>query len=371
VRTLSRLFPALLLLSTGCVTREVIVERPAPAYRPPTPPPVAVVSVYVDPPMGQPEPVGCPWAPPPMLVQAPPPPPFEGAIWTGGYWVWEGTWVWARGRWVGAPQPGWGWHQPYYENRGGTVVFIGGFWAEPGVIFRPPPPGISITVVAASPGVIPGPRPMGPEGVFVPPPPGSRVGIIVPAPVGTPPAVVTSAPPVVNVGMRIRNNVNVNSNNTTVVNNITNVTNVTNVIVEAPGSATASGKAVSASVPSQAHLAAAMHPVVSVPAPTPASEKSIPTFRPGRGPVDLPPAQPVHASAPPPRPAAPAPAARPAAQGNPRPRPQQGERFNPEAPRATPPAPPEEKAKEKPATKPKDQRSEKDRKKKDENLRDR
>ena len=306
MRTFSRLFPALLLLSTGCVTREVIVERPVPAYRPPPPPP-PVVSVYVDPPMGQPEPIGCPWAPPPMLVEAPPPPPFEGAFWTGGYWVWEGTWVWAHGRWVGAPQPGWGWHQPYYENRGGTVVFIGGFWAQPGVVFRPPPPGISITVVAASPGVIPGPRPMGPEGVFVPPPPGSRAGLIVPAPIGTPPAVVTSAPPVVNVGMRIRSNVNVNSNNTTVVNNTTNITNVTNVIVEAPASATASGKAVSTTVPAQAHLAAAMHPVVSAPAPTPASEKAIPAFRSGRGPVALPPAQPVHVAAPP-RPAAQAPA---------------------------------------------------------------
>lgn len=301
------LAPGLLMLGVGCVTREVVVVRPAPVYRPAPPPPV--VSVYVEPPLEQPEPIGCPWAPPPMLVEAPPPPPFDGAVWIGGYWAWEGTWVWAHGRWVGPPQPNYGWHPPYYENRGGTVVFINGFWGAPGVAFRPPAPGISITVVAAAPGVVPGPRPLGPEGVFVPPPPGSRVGLIVPAPIGTPPAVVTSAPPVVNVGMRIRANVtnNVNSNNTTVVNNVTNVTNVTNVIVEAPPSATANGKAVSATVPAQAHLAAAMRPVVSAPAPTPVSTQPIPAYRPGREPVTLPAPQPVHVAPPAPRPAGPLP----------------------------------------------------------------
>ncbi|MBS1766626.1 MAG: hypothetical protein JST05_04370 [Acidobacteria bacterium] len=289
----------MLILSVGCVTREVVVERPAPVYRPAPPP--AVVSVYVDPPIGQPEPIGCPWAPPPMLVEPPPPPPFEGAVWIGGYWAWQGTWVWASGRWVGPPQPGYGWHPPYYENRGGTVVFVSGFWGAAGVVFHPPAPGISITLAAVAPGAVRGPRPMGPEGVFVPPPPGSRVGIIVPAPIGTPPAVVTGAPPVVNVGMRIRENINsnntVNSNNTTIVNNhVTNVTNVTNVIVEAPASATANGKAVSTTVPAQAHLAAAMHPVVSAPAPRPASSKAIPAFHPGSEPVALPPPQPVRAT---------------------------------------------------------------------------
>lgn len=295
------ILPSVLLLSLGCVTREVVVERPAPVYHP-APPPPAVVSVYVEPPIGQPEPIGCPWAPPPMLVEPPPPPPFYGAVWIGGYWTWEGTWVWAHGRWVGPPEPGYGWHPPYYENRGGTVVFVNGFWGAPGVFFRPPAPGISITVAAVAPGIVPGPRPMGPQGVFVPPPPGSRVGIIVPAPIGTPPAVVTGAPPVVNVGMRIRSTVNINSGNTTVVNNhITNVTNVTNVIVEAPASATANGRAVNTTLPAQAHLAAAVKPVVAAPAPMPASTKPIPAYHPGQALAPLPPAQPVR-RAPTPRP---------------------------------------------------------------------
>ena len=56
--------------------------------------------------IGEPEPIACPWAPPPMLVEPPPPPPFEGAFWTGGFWTWQGTWVWVHGRWAAPPQPG-------------------------------------------------------------------------------------------------------------------------------------------------------------------------------------------------------------------------------------------------------------------------
>jgi hypothetical protein len=291
---------SLTILATGCVAERVIVREPAPRpiYVPPPPPP-SVLGVLIDPPIGQPAPVGCPWAPPPMLVEVPPPPPFEGAVWTGGYWVWRGTWVWAHGRWAAPPQPGYLWRPPYYENRDGLVVFITGHWALAGEVFVPPPPTLRISVEVGAPGVIPGPRPMGPVGVFVPPPPGSRPGLIVPAPIGTPPAVVTSAPPVVNVGMRITNNIN--NSRTTNITNVTNVTNVTQVVIQAPPSATASGQAVNALVPARAHLAAALPPVVRATAPPVTA-----TMRPVAAYVPARPLAPGSARPQPPRPAEPA-----------------------------------------------------------------
>ncbi len=229
------------------------------------------------------------------------------------------------GRPLGAPAPartidG---RNPYYDHRGGHVVFVTGFWAAPNVSFVAPALGLSLTLAVPLPGVIPGPPPMGPEGVFVPPPPGSVFGIIVPAPIGTPPAVVTGAPPVVNVGMRINtvvNNNTTNITNTTVNNTVINNTTINNITIVAPAGATANHQAVSLSVPAQAHLAAAMRPVVQVPAPKPASAKPIPAYVPGH-PVSLPPPQVVHAVVPPelahPQPAreAPAVAERPAVPG--------------------------------------------------------
>ncbi len=286
---------ALSLLFAGCASppppRVYVAPPPAPVvYQAPAPQPV--VSVYVDPPLYQPPPIRVEWAPPPMLVETVTPMPYEGAVWTGGYWVWEGNWVWAHGRWAGPPQPGYGWVNPYYENRGGSVVFVNGFWAAPGVSFVAPSLSVNIAVGVVGVGVVAGVRPIGPAGVFVPAPPGSHFGLIVPAPIGTAPAVVTAAPPIIHEGMHI----NVNNNSTTI-NNVTNVhnmTNVTNVTVVAPASATASGQAVNTSVPAQPHLAAAMPPVVKAMAPEPASQKAIPAYVAGRQPAVLPPPQVVH-----------------------------------------------------------------------------
>jgi hypothetical protein len=227
-----------------------------------------------------------------MLVEFVPLQPYPDAIWIGGYWVWEGNWIWGHGRWAPPPRPGYRWCNPYYEHRGDSVVFVNGFWAAPGVVFERPSPSINIALAVVAVGIVAGPRPIGPEGVFVPPPPGSRYGLIVPAPVGTAPAVVVSAPPVINEGMRIHVN-------TTIVNNITNAANVTNVTVVAPASATANGQAVNRSVPAQAHLAAALPAVAGARAPEPASSKAIPAYVAGRAPVALPPAQAVHPEAPP------------------------------------------------------------------------
>jgi hypothetical protein len=256
----------------------------APAWTPPPPP----VSVYIEPPLVQPEPVFVDVAPPPMLVEVPPPSPFSGAVWTGGYWGWhQSRWVWCAGRWSAPPRPDYVWVQPYYEHRDGAVVFVSGFWAAHDVAFVPPPSGLHLAVEVAIGG---GSRPMGPMGVFVPPPPGSRPGLIVPAPIGTPPAVVVSAPPVVNVGMRVQHNVNTDNsvhntvNNTTTnisnVNNVRNVSNITNVTIVAPAGATASGKAFQNSVPAAAHLAAALPAQVHAPAPLPTSNAAVPTYSP-------------------------------------------------------------------------------------------
>ncbi len=297
---------ALTLLLAGCVVYQVPPPAPAPPADPSpqaeAPPPddsggQAAVSVNVEPPMVQPAPIAVGWAPPPMLVEVPPPEPFVGAVWVGGYWVWQGNWVWAHGQWMGPPRPDYVWVHPYYEHRGDTVIFIDGHWSAPGVAFVPPPPGLRLVVETPAVGVIPGPRPIGPEGCFVPAPPGSRRGIIIPAPVGTAPAVVTSAPAVVAPGMRITNNVTTvnNVNNVTNVTNITRVTNVTNVTIVAPPAATANGRAYNTSVPAAPHLAAARPALVQARAPEPVNAHPLPVYTPGSHPPSLPHPQPVTA----------------------------------------------------------------------------
>lgn len=265
------------------------------------------MSIYVEPPIYHPPPIRVQRAPPPMLVETVPYRPYPDATWTGGYWVWQGNWVWAHGRWAAPPQPGYGSVNPYYENRGGSVLFVNRFWAASGVSFVPPPPNINIAVAQVTVGVAVGFRPVGPEGVFVPAPPGSRLELIIPAPIGTAPAVVVSAPPVVNEGTQIHVNNNSNNiynnnsvtnnaiSNNNVTNNVTNIRNVTIVTIVAPASATASGQAVNTSVPAQAHLAASLPPVVRVAAPELISAQAIPSYVAGRPPAALPPPQMVHA----------------------------------------------------------------------------
>jgi len=296
---------------SGCVVqappRTVYVQQPPrvvyqPAQSAPTsyqdaapqPEQEQVVSVYIEPPLVQPEPILVQWAPPPMLVEIPPPQPYVTAIWTGGYWVWRGNWIWAHGRWAAPPQYGYCWMHPYYENRGGAVVFVNGFWAAPGVHFIQPSLQLHLNFAAVNDGVIAGVRPIGPQGVFIPAPPGSARGLIVPAPIGTSPAVVTSAPPIIREGMRVH--IENNSHNTIVNNTVmTNNTNiVNNVTIVAPPGSTANGQAFTKAVPAQAHLAAQMTPVVRAMAPEPVSTKPIPSYSGTRGQVALPPPQTVH-----------------------------------------------------------------------------
>jgi hypothetical protein len=267
---------------TGSPSGPADSASPAPAPEVPAagdssyaPEPQQVISVYEQPAEQEPAPVAVASAPPPMLEEPPPPQPTPDDFWTGGYWAWQGTWVWVSGRWLPPPRPHYHWVQPYYEHRGDRVVFIDGFWGAPDVRMVPPARGVTLVLEPPGSGYQPGPPPEGPEGVFVPPPPGSRFGLIIPAPLGTPPAVVTSAPPVVNVGMRITGTVNQTTVNDTTINNSTTINNVT---IYAPATATANHRAVNVAVPAVAHLAAAIAPVVRVPAPRPSEQFAVPSF---------------------------------------------------------------------------------------------
>ena len=254
----------------------------------------AVVSLFVDPPVVEPQPVAVAWAPPPMLVELPPPQPDPYAVWTGGYWTWQGDWVWCAGRWMDPPQQAYVWVQPYYEHRDERVIFIPGYWSAADAEFIAPPMDGPIAWAYVNEGVVIGPPPEGPAGVFVPPPPGSRPGLIIPAPIGTPPAVVISAPAVLAVGMVITGAVVIDAHHTTINDNrvtnysVTNVRNVTNVTVQAPAGATANGRAFQAQVPHQAHLAAALRPQVAARAPVPASRTAVAAYVPGHPPAALP-----------------------------------------------------------------------------------
>ncbi len=68
--------------------------------------------------------------PPPPYAEVVPLPPFEGAVWIGGYWGWSG----GRHEWVGGryerARPGYGWrpHAWVHEN-GGWHLHEGG-WAR-------------------------------------------------------------------------------------------------------------------------------------------------------------------------------------------------------------------------------------------------
>jgi DNA segregation ATPase FtsK/SpoIIIE-like protein len=258
----------------------------------------AVVSLYIEPPIQQPEPVAIAWAPPPMLVEEVPPPPDPDAVWTGSYWTWQGDWVWCAGRWMDPPRREYVWVQPYYEHRAERVIFIPGYWSAPDAEFIAPPPDRPIAWAYVNEGVVIGPPPEGPVGIFVPPPPGSRPGIIVPALIGTPPAVVVSAPPVMSVGMRISGSFAYDGRHTVTDNRAVNyrpaaIRNVVSVTVQAPAAATASGRAFEAQVPHHAAQAAAMHPQVAARAPVPVSRTAVPAYVPGRTVAALPPPQKV------------------------------------------------------------------------------
>jgi hypothetical protein len=68
-------------------------------------------------------------APPPLIVEAPPP-PRPGYVWAPGYWEWRGgRHHWKKAHWVRA-RPGYVWDPPHWVERGGAWYFVPGRWVH-------------------------------------------------------------------------------------------------------------------------------------------------------------------------------------------------------------------------------------------------
>jgi hypothetical protein len=66
-------------------------------------------------------------APPPVIVETPPP-PRAGFAWAPGYWEWRhGRHVWRKGHWIKA-RPGYLWEPPHWVERNGRWHFVPGHW---------------------------------------------------------------------------------------------------------------------------------------------------------------------------------------------------------------------------------------------------
>ncbi len=121
-------------LLSGCVV------QPARIYAPPPPPPVA----YQPPPPAYSPPPPAEYSPPPaddaaaeQTSEAPPPLPdydqppcpYDGYIWTPGYWHWSPAgYYWVPGTWVEPPQVGLLWTPGYWGFVGGVYLWHGGYW---------------------------------------------------------------------------------------------------------------------------------------------------------------------------------------------------------------------------------------------------
>ena len=63
-----------------------------------------------------------------VVVQAPPPAPYAGAIWVEGHWQWNGAqYVWMDGYYT-QPRAGYVYVQPRWERRGTGWVYVSGDW---------------------------------------------------------------------------------------------------------------------------------------------------------------------------------------------------------------------------------------------------
>jgi hypothetical protein len=73
-----------------------------------------------------------PRAPPPLMYEPVPPMPMgrdEIAVWTPGYWRWDGRdYVWTPGVYANRPRREAYWIPARWEQRGNTWVYIEGRW---------------------------------------------------------------------------------------------------------------------------------------------------------------------------------------------------------------------------------------------------
>jgi hypothetical protein len=105
---------SLLVLTSGCV----VAVRPAPA-------PVVYEQTV---PAGAPGEVVVTEEPPAPIYETVGIAPGPGYLWIGGYYHWNGRWVWYRGHYARPPHPGAAWIRARYEFRGGRRVYIAGYW---------------------------------------------------------------------------------------------------------------------------------------------------------------------------------------------------------------------------------------------------
>lgn len=67
-------------------------------------------------------------APPPAHTERRPHRPFRDAVWTNGFWTWNGrSYVWQEGSWV-RPEPGRRWSPYRWEQRRGRWFLVPGGW---------------------------------------------------------------------------------------------------------------------------------------------------------------------------------------------------------------------------------------------------
>jgi hypothetical protein len=66
--------------------------------------------------------------PPPLPEEVPPAQTDNGAVWTPGYWVWNGGYYWVPGMWIVPPRGGLVWTPGYWEYGGRVFAFRRGYW---------------------------------------------------------------------------------------------------------------------------------------------------------------------------------------------------------------------------------------------------
>lgn len=67
-------------------------------------------------------------APPADLAEQVEPCPSENYVWVGGYWKWDGRWVWRRGYWNLRPYSGAVWDAGHWSHHHGRWVYKEGHW---------------------------------------------------------------------------------------------------------------------------------------------------------------------------------------------------------------------------------------------------
>jgi hypothetical protein len=124
------------LAGSGCAVyaspRRVVVAAPAPVYV--APQPVTTTTTYET----WPAPAENPGSS--VVVEGTPPAPYAEVVtespgvdfaWVGGYWAWNGGWLWRPGYWHRGPV-GYGWRAGGWVVRGGRSYWHGGGWVRGG-----------------------------------------------------------------------------------------------------------------------------------------------------------------------------------------------------------------------------------------------